>query len=114
MRKSAVILVLLTTFLAYRPTTGQDYEVSVTNVNVWVKVVDSAGKPVQGIRKDEFEIFEDGKKMSSECFEEIGFNPIDTSIASSPGTSIALPIVVRRFVLFLDLYNTTHVEFERI
>jgi VWFA-related protein len=109
--------VLLSTFLVYRPSAGQDYEVAVTTVNVWVKVVDSSGKPVQGMKKEEFEIFEDGKKMNSECFEEFAissFDDPDQSVQASSGKSIAPQNISRRFVLFLDLFNTTHVEFERV
>ena len=117
MKKWMVSLVFLTTLLVYRPSPGQDYEVSVTDVNVWVKVVDSAGRPVLGMKKEEFEIFEDGKKMTSECFEEISISSIDDtdkSVGGSTGTSIASQSAKRRFVLFLDLFNTTHAEFERI
>jgi VWFA-related protein len=117
MKRWIVSLVLLTTLLVYSPSKGQDYEVSVTDVNVWVKVVDSTGTPVQGMKKEEFEIFEDGKKMNSECFEEIAISSIDDSdksVEGNPGTSIASQNHITRFVLFLDLFNTTHVEFERI
>jgi VWFA-related protein len=117
MKKCLVSLLLLTTFLVYRPSTGQDYEVAVTTVNVWVKVVDSTGRPVQGMKKEEFSIFEDGKKMNLECFEEIAISSLDDSdqsVQSSSGTSIATQNISRRFVLFLDLFNTTHVEFERV
>jgi VWFA-related protein len=117
MKKWIVGIVLVTTLLVYSPSRGQDYEVSVTDVNVWVKVVDSTGTPVLGMKKEEFEIFEDGKKMNSECFEEIAISSIDNSVKSgeeSSGTSIATQNLSRRFVLFLDLFNTTHVEFERI
>src|SRR5262245_26328865 len=117
MKKWILSVVLLTTLLGYRPLTGQDYEVSVTNVNVWVKVLDGAGKPVIGMKKEEFEIFEDGKKMTSECFDEISISSIDNSetpVEGSLRTSIASQNITRRFVLFLDLFNTTHVEFERV
>ena len=110
-------MLLLTTFLVYRPSTGQDYEVAVTTVNVWVKVVDSSGTPVQGMKKEEFEILEDGKKMNSECFEETAISSLDDSdqsVQASSGTSIASQNISRRFVLFLDLFNTTQVEFERV
>jgi VWFA-related protein len=117
MKQWMVGIVLVTTLLVYSPLRGQDYEVSVTDVNVWVKVVDSTGRPVQGMQKEEFEIFEDGKKMNSECFEEIAISSIDDSdksVEENTGTSIARQNLSRRFVLFLDLFNTTHVEFERI
>ena len=117
MKRGIVSLVLLTTLLVYSPSRGQDYEVSVTDVNVWVKVVDSTGTPVQGMKKEEFEIFEDGKKMNSECFEETAIsslNDSEESVEDSSGTSIASKNITRRFVLFLDLFNTTQVEFERI
>jgi VWFA-related protein len=109
--------VLVTTLLGYRPSAGQDYEVAVTTVNVWVKVVDSQGRPVQGMKKEEFQILEDGKKMNSECFEELAMPSLDNpdqTVEGTSGTTIAAQNISRRFVLFLDLFNTTHVEFERI
>ena len=110
MKRGIASLALLTTLLVCSPSQGQDYEVSVTDVNVWVKVVDSTGGPVQGMKKEEFEIFEDGKKMNSECFEEIAISSVDDSEKSiKSGTSIASQNFTRRFVLFLDLFNTTHV-----
>jgi VWFA-related protein len=117
MKKWLLSGVLLITLLVYHPSTGQDYEVAVTTVNVWVKVVDSAGNPVQGMKKEEFEIFEDGKKMNSECFEEAAISSLEDSgqsVQGSSSTSIAGQNISRRFVLFLDLFNTTHVEFERV
>jgi VWFA-related protein len=94
---------------------GQDYEVSITNVNVWVKVSDRSGKPVLNMKKDEFEIFEDGKRVPSECFEEIklSFTPDEESpvVTETPNPARNIP---KRFVLFLDLHNSTQIEFERL
>jgi VWFA-related protein len=109
--------VLVATVLTCQPSTGQDYEVAVTTVNVWVKVVDKEGRPVQGMNKEEFQIFEDGKKMNSECFEELAMPSFDDSekpVEANSRTAIASQNISRRFVLFLDLFNTTQVEFERV
>ena len=39
---------------------AQDEQITVTNVNVWVKITDHAGKPVTGLSQSDFEIYEDG------------------------------------------------------
>ena len=111
------ILPFLALFLVFCPISdGQDYEVSITNVNVWVRVSDSSGNPVTNMKKQDFEIFEDGKRVSSECFEEVkfAFSPAEgTSIGTDKATP-ATKILPKRFVLFLDLHNSTQIEFERL
>ncbi|HEY7160532.1 MAG TPA: VWA domain-containing protein [Acidobacteriota bacterium] len=117
MKKCLMSLVMLATLMAYLPSAGQDYEVAVTTVNVWIKVVDGEGRPVLGMKKEEFEIFEDGKKMNSECFDEIAIASLEDphkSVEGSSGASTAAQNFSRRFVLFLDLFNTTQIEYERI
>ncbi len=99
---------------------GQDYEVSITNVNVWVRVIDRSGNPVSNMKKEDFEIFEDGKKVPTECFEEIAFrasNERTESVVDTDTDTDTKPSpksISKRFVLFLDLHNTTQIEFERI
>jgi VWFA-related protein len=96
---------------------SQDYQVTVTTVNVWIKAVDSSGNPVSGLLKSDFEIFEDNKKVTPSCFEEVHLSipaPDQSMDASRPENAAASTILEKRFILFLDLYNTTQVELERI
>jgi VWFA-related protein len=106
---SLAFLILLSHFID-----GEDYKVSITNVNVWVRVTDHSGKPVQHMKKEEFEIFEDGKKVSSQCFEEVQFLFSDDMPQTVVNSKSSEKNIGKRFVLFLDLHNTTHIEFERI
>ncbi|HSE40169.1 MAG TPA: hypothetical protein VLH08_05340, partial [Acidobacteriota bacterium] len=110
------IVVCLLILLCLLPTLShnQDYEVSVTNVNVWVRVVDRSGNPVMDMKKEDFEIFEDGKKVSSECFEEFKLKTPDVGTTEVFDNQAGVRNTSKRFVLFLDLQNTTQVEFERI
>lgn len=83
--------------------TSEDYQVTVSSVDVWVKAVDGDGKPVTGLTMDDFEIFEDGKKVTITCFEE-------QMIAGSSApvqTGKPVQVVSKKFVLFLDLFNTS-------
>jgi VWFA-related protein len=104
-----VFFILLSAFID-----GEDYKVSITNVNVWVRVTDRSGKPVQHMKQDDFEIFEDGKKVSSECFEEVKFLFSHDAQNTMVNSKFSEKNLAKRFVLFLDLHNTTHIEFERI
>jgi VWFA-related protein len=77
--------------------------------------VDRSGNAVTDMKKDDFEIYEDGKKVSSDCFEEVKLAALDveqTELIEKQQPDIKN--AAKRFVLFLDLQNTTQVEFERI
>lgn len=80
-----------------------EYEVTVNTVTVWVKATDDKGNPVTGLKQEDFSVFEDETSVAPTCFEEMSTeNGIPASAAKeSP----------RRFVLFLDLYNTTPTEY---
>src|SRR5262245_33872706 len=85
------------------------YEVSVTTIPVWVKVVDETGKPIVSLKEQDFEILEDGQPMASSCFEEINLGQefekeTDVSVVAEP----------QRFVIFLDLYNTSAREYSDV
>jgi VWFA-related protein len=84
----------------------QDYQVNVTTVSVWVRVMNSSGSPVSGLTASDFEIYEDGEKANVTCFEE-------EQATAAPG-SVTPTIPPQKFVLFLDLYNTTPIEYQRV
>ncbi len=82
---------------------SDDYQVTVSSVDVWVKAVDEDGKPVIGLTMDDFEIFENGKKMTVTCFEE----QVIAGSQAPAQTAKSVQVVSKKFVLFLDLFNTS-------
>lgn len=89
------------------------YEVSVTTIPVWVKVEDKSGKPVLGLTQDDFELSEDGKKIQTNCFEEVNLEESAPKPAAN-NQEQQVPEEPQRFVLFLDLYNTSPREYAAI
>jgi VWFA-related protein len=86
----------------------QEYEVSVTYVNVWVKATDDDGNSVQGLKQEDFQIFENDVQVPITCFEEI---KISEQEASGEKPSRENAQAAERFVLYLDLLNTTPREY---
>lgn len=80
-------------------------EITVSLVNVWVKAVDGSGASVKGLKASDFEMNEDGKPVSIDCFEEI-----DNEGLAETETPKA-PKVGQRYVLYLDLLNTKSTDF---
>lgn len=89
----------------------QQYEVSVTYVSVWVKAVDDNENPVEGLKQEDFEVFEDGKRVQLTCFEEV---KISESAATAQKEAEEKTAASERFVLYLDLLNTTPREYQAI
>lgn len=79
-----------------------DEAVEVTVVEVPVTVVDSAGKPVRGLTKDDFEIFDDGKRATVEHFEVLDMKLLPASSRERP----LPPAASRNFLLLFDLANS--------
>jgi VWFA-related protein len=117
--KYSVILVLL--FSLALPIFPQDFEVAVTTVNVWIRATDSSGNAVTGLTQADFEVYEDGKKMNPSCFEEINFkmpelkndDPVSDT-ENLPQTIEAKASQPKRFIVYLDLFNTSQNEMERL
>jgi VWFA-related protein len=71
------------------------------------------GKVVEGLTKDDFEIFEDGKPQAVEAFEFIRVDPITPDADRRDPTSVedgnrqAADPHNRVFVVYLDIYNTS-------
>ena len=106
MRKVLPILTL--SFFAFAvPAFQQGYQVNVTTVSVWVKVMNSSGSPVSGLTSADFEIYEDGERANITCFEEQ-----QSAEPAAGGSQASTP--PQKFVLFLDLFNTTPIEYNRI
>ena len=64
-------------------TFGEAVDVNVVNVDVYV--TDKAGRPVSGLRKDDFELLEDGKRVEITNFEA------QASVPSPPPPAPAVP-----------------------
>ena len=102
------------------PIFPQDYEVAVTTVNVWIRATDGSGNAVTGLNQADFEVYEDGKKMNPSCFEEINFsmpevkNDDATADADHLQTMESKVNQPKRFVVYLDLFNTSQNELERL
>lgn len=88
----------------------QDYEVSVTYVNVWVKATDDKGNAIQGLKQEDFKVFENDVEVPITCFEEVKIS--EEAAAQKPSEENAP--VSERFVLYLDLLNTTPREYQAI
>jgi VWFA-related protein len=93
---------------------AEDYEVTVTSVNVWVRVTDKSGKPVTGLQQSDFQVFEDDQPVTPTCFEQANFS-MDTATGSLnfPQSQPADPIDPNRkqIVFVMDLWNTSQTEF---
>jgi len=95
---------------------ADDYEVTVTNVTVWVKATDKSGKPVLNLTQNDFQVTEDKQKMPLTCFEELEQPSVQTASAqSAPAqeseSEFAATASETRIVLLVDLYNTSQPEF---
>lgn len=91
---------------------GQSYDVSVTNISVWIKATDSSGNPVAGLTAADFEIYEDGQKMTTTCFEETGPDTLNASTQSEPTEGEnQRQSAAKKIAIYLDLYNTNTQEF---
>lgn len=94
------------------PSFGETIEVRVINVDVMV--TDKSGKPVSGLTKDDFELYENGKKLEISNFAEVTGTTQTATMArtaqpsAAPQAAPATPqaegpdVRSRKVVLFLD------------
>ena len=105
MRRIAPVFLLLT--LAHLANAQVPYietvEVRVTNVDVIV--TDRAGKPVTGLTKSDFEIFEDGKPQPITNLYEVRSESAGPPTAETRAAEPPQELRRRRFVLFLDSFS---------
>ncbi len=78
-------------------------EMTVNNVTVDVKVADSQGVPVAGLRKQDFRILEDGKDQVVTNFLAV----TGGQVAESPDPAVVGLPEPRQVLLFFDLYELT-------
>ncbi|HYK03833.1 MAG TPA: VWA domain-containing protein [Thermoanaerobaculia bacterium] len=114
MNARTAVLALIVTVLHASPATTQQatpfsetVEVRVTNVEV--VVTDRSGKPVHGLTKDDFEVFENGGRQLITNFAEIReTTPSGTLTTSAPEAAPAdAPRETRRRVITLFVDNAT-------
>lgn len=80
-------------------------EVTVTTIRVWVAV---EGSKVTITEKD-FEIFEDGKRMTPTCFEKVNFGVPSEEASTAADSSSEIPLG-KRVAIFIDELNTSSAE----
>lgn len=101
--------------LSFAASVFAQYEVSVTTIPVWIKVQDKAGNPVKGLTAQDFEVFEDGKRIQTDCFEEITLQAEETQpVVTAADGAASPPVEIHRFIIYLDLYNTTPREYAAV
>jgi len=98
-----------------------EVEVRVVDVDVFVR--DSAGRPVTGLDRDDFRLFQDGKDvpisnfavLSKEVFRSV-FSPAPSDGAAAPAAAVASPIEIRPIfvVLYLDNENLRPMDRNRV
>lgn len=93
-----------------KPDSAVREAVGVSLVEVPANVLDGDGKPVRGLTKEDFEVFDDGKKVALESLDVSEF-------PASKGTLVArreeFQLVRRKFVLLFDLSFSTPAELTR-
>jgi VWFA-related protein len=90
-----------------RPAVSEVLDVRITNVEVIV--TDLQGRPIRGLTRDDFEIYEDGKKQEITNFHEVSATSSEAragSVASTPAApppaSPVPPPVVKKFIFYFD------------
>ena len=97
--------------LAQDPPTGEGFKdsIQVSVVNLDVYVTDKKGQPVTGLKKEDFQVFEDGSPVEISNFfaESRGTEPAAPAASAGPGPAAPeRPVSQRlRLVVFVDDVN---------
>ena len=88
---------------------------TVRRVVVDVVVTDRAGKPVAGLKKEDFKLFEDNQPQQVLSFDALGFSPsmdyVPPKLAAlSANTFVNLPATPEKGPLYVLLYDLVNVE----
>ncbi|HKS23570.1 MAG TPA: VWA domain-containing protein [Thermoanaerobaculia bacterium] len=109
MRVAAIAVALL--FQQTAPTFLESIEVRVTNLDV--VVTDRAGKPVTGLRSDDFTVLENGAPQTITNFAEFrGTRGVAEAVASTETSAAPAPVTAeapppRKFIFFIDTMSLT-------
>src|SRR5437867_1431417 len=87
------------------PRLGESIEVSIVNVDVFV--TDADGRRVQGLTKDDFQIFQDGKRQPITNFAEYRGGNLPPPAVGQPAPAEAQepPRQKRTMVIFVDRFS---------
>jgi Ca-activated chloride channel family protein len=85
----AIAVAILAGTLSSNPVQARQFTSGVNIVEVYAAVVDRSGNPVQGLRRDDFTVLEDGRPQALSTFSEADFPlsvalAIDRSFSMSP------------------------------
>jgi VWFA-related protein len=104
--------------LAQDPPAGEGFKdsIQVSVVNLDVYVTDKKGQPVIGLRKEDFQVLEDGKPVEISNFFAEGRDTAPATVPSDPTQAAAeRPVAQRlRLVVFVDDVNLTAANRMRI
>lgn len=124
-RRAAAVVAILLVFPAACCCSAAAYDVEVKTVEIWVMATDGNGVPVEGLTSTDFEVFEDGVRQATTCFEEgKALSPSVEQQSTKPATaspqtnaketaSTKTP-AQESFVIFIDLYNTHQFDYAAI
>ena len=84
-------------------------EVEVTSIHVWIAVERSKGP----LTEKDFEVFEDGKKMTPTCFEKVNFAVPEPGASAAVDSSLQIPNG-KKVAIFIDELNTSSGELDYI
>jgi len=90
---------------------GEQIQVDVVNLDVFV--ADKDGRPVSGLQKKDFEVLEDGKRVSISNFEEVDRGVAPARVAAEPDPQMpsmeltvgAGPAEAMQLVVYVDNFN---------
>jgi VWFA-related protein len=98
---AAVLFALIAS--AYAQPYGESVQVTV--VEVPVTVVDRSGNPVRDLKKEDFELYDEGKRVPIEYFEAVDMTKV-TAADTNPSAPLP-PVATRHFVLLFDVANSS-------
>ena len=88
------------------------HEVSVTLKLVQVYVTDKSGRPVADLTRDEFRVFDGGKRVVVTEFERHEVRSAEQAVEARPAAPVPsppeIPSIKRKFILFFDFAFNTH------
>lgn len=100
-RPIAVTVLILLAAAAYAQRLTES--VQVTIIEVPVTVLDKDGQPVRGLTAENFELYDEGKRMPIDYVEELDI----ASLSASPKGMPLPPAATRHFLLMFDLANSS-------
>ncbi|HEX8172296.1 MAG TPA: VWA domain-containing protein [Thermoanaerobaculia bacterium] len=104
-RAFAVLFLLLTSLPAAAQQYGESVQVNV--VEVPVTVVDRDGHAVRGLTRENFELYDEGKRVPIDYFEAVDLASIGVRSITEEAERPLPPVATRNFLLLFDLENSS-------